>query len=118
MVYIFIILIALSLGGIVFLGFRKLSLKELSSKVWAVFMRKKQRKNQVDLASFVKNEDYWIELISSDPMNVQHYKKLGEWYVYNNKVVYAIKTLEYASKLDPKDKKILKHLENLKRQEV
>ena len=117
MVYIFIILIALSLGGIVFLGFRKLSLKELSGKVWAVFMRKKHKKSQIDLAT-TKGEDYWIELISSDPTNVQHYKKLGEWYVYNNKTLYAIKTLEYASKLDPKDKKILKHLENLKRQEV
>ena len=136
MLYIFTILIAVSAGGIIFLGLKKFTFKNLVTKVLSVFMRAKKR-NEDDLQDKIslkipvfKNEErqenelgvsgegYWINLISVNPTNPKYYKRLGEWYMYNNKTDYAIKTLEYASKLDPKNKKILKHLENLKRQEV
>ena len=147
MLYIFLILIALSVGGIIFLGLKKFTFKNLVTKILNVFTRVKKWKNDeledknslkisilkneerqtnlpapiqigVQVGGGVSGEDYWINLISVNPINPKYYKRLGEWYMYNNKPDYAIKTLEYASKLDPKNKKILKHLENLKRQEV
>lgn len=115
MLYIFIIFIALSLGGIVFLGFRRLGLKELSAMVGGILHRKAITKDIKDNIS-MESEEYWIEKIKNEPDNASHYKMLGEWYMYNNKASYAIKTLEYATILDSKDKKILKHLNNLKRE--
>jgi len=117
MFYIFTFLIALSLGGILFLGFRKFSFRNLVGGARGVFARRKRLKeDNKNIVSF-ETEEYWIDLIASDLKNPEHYKRLGEWYMYNNKE-YAIKTFEHAVKLDPKDKKILKHLDNLKREEV
>ncbi|MDZ4205768.1 MAG: hypothetical protein U1C12_00920, partial [Patescibacteria group bacterium] len=109
---------------------KKFTLKNLTTKVQSIFTRKKGSRGHLDKNDATSpeihighslgagGEDYWINLISSDPANPEYYKKLSEWYMYNNRREYAIKTLEYTSKLDPKDEKISKYLSNLKRGEV
>lgn len=117
MMYLFLVLIALSTGGIIFLVFNKLTLHELTlDKIGNIFSHKVFKKSAEDSEVFsMKTEDYWIGLIKSNPGNPVYYKRLGEWYMYNNSKDYAIKTLEYALMLDPKDKKIKKYLGGLRR---
>lgn len=134
MIYLFLIFIVLSTGGIIFLVFNKLTLRELIlDKVRNIFNKKVLKKRiKAGKVFFTKTsarhspvrpagdldeqgEEYWVSLIKSDPGNPAYYKELGEWYMYNNNKDYAIKTLEYAVKLDPKDKRIRKYLGGLKR---
>lgn len=136
MIYLFFFFIVLSLGGIFFLVFNKLTLRELTlDKIRNIFGKKVSRESVKDgeifsmetpaRRSLIKRhrlesdlgaggEEYWIGLIKSDSGNPTYYKRLGEWYMYNNNKDYAIKTLEYAVKLDPGDKKIRKYLGGLK----
>lgn len=80
---------------------------------------KKKPKNKqkgVHVSSLLgeKGEQFWIEVIKSDPQNPHPYKKLGEWYLENNKDKFAIETFEYAARLDPDDAQIKEYLQNLK----
>lgn len=112
MLYIFISLIALSLGGIVFLAKKRNLLKLRGSSV-AKNNDVVEGGDSAKLASSNFSEERLISLINKDPHNVEHYKKLGEWYAKNNKKEYAAKTLEYAAKLDTKNKKLKKKLAEL-----
>jgi predicted Zn-dependent protease len=112
MLYIFVFLAVLSLGGIVFLA-KKRNLfklrKSFAEKNYSIVRNGDNSK----LTDSNLSEEHFISLIAEEPKNVEHYRKLGEWYAENNKKAYAVKTLKHAVKLNPKDKKLKKLLAEL-----
>lgn len=63
---------------------------------------------------FSQNEDFWINLIKSNPQNAYPYKKLGELYEEDQKLKEAREAFRYALRLSPSDKSIQEHLRTLK----
>ncbi len=103
MYYLFVSLIVLASGGIIAFVWK------YYGKVIAKHIKKVLR--------IERNEEFWIGLIEHNPQNPYPYKKLGEWYAKNGHKYYAIETLKYAAKLNPRDMEVWEKLKELSDEE-